>query len=457
MFNIEETEKLLDKDINTKANKKAINRVKSSVYKKAALKEKRNITISRRFAVCAAGFAVIIICFSLIGFDNVAAAIGRMFTFIPGYGIVENNQRIKHVINEINEPISDENSDIILTVTNAITTEKEITIMFEVKNKHYSKKQAAKEKQEALNGINNGESVTSESYLNANGKRYKETTGYKSSSGEINVYAYSYEVDSSDINTDITYLLEFNGLSASFKLKDYESFDMLEQIGATGYNNDISITAVPEFKGNKLTVELYSINKSEYEIYSYNKDYDKGYLGEDLHLKTNNGIKKYTTPDGWAGANNKFMFEINSADKDLILNIPYIIVQSREEYDVTLPIPETGEKITVNKKIEFKDCTMIITDVEKTFSSHTDNYGELKLTLKYENILNNKIMIGADLAEVNSWGRTIGSAWGSELNDDGIMETMYFNLNENQGNKIKLRVYDPVYYFTDDYVLEIKK
>ncbi|MFL0248610.1 hypothetical protein [Candidatus Clostridium stratigraminis] len=85
-LNEEETSFLLDKDINFNIDKKAISKIKSSVYKKIGTNRKPSI-FSRKLIACAA--AVMLIFFGLftIGFDNVAAAVRQVIVYIPGFGL----------------------------------------------------------------------------------------------------------------------------------------------------------------------------------------------------------------------------------------------------------------------------------------------------------------------------------------------------------------------------------
>src|SRR5665647_2565342 len=96
-FNIDETERLLDSDMNIAIDPKAMKRIKNSVFQKTGLKNKKKIYISRKLIACIAAFAIIISSLSIIGFDNVGAAISSIFSFIPGVGIIENNDNIEYV------------------------------------------------------------------------------------------------------------------------------------------------------------------------------------------------------------------------------------------------------------------------------------------------------------------------------------------------------------------------
>lgn len=270
-FTIEETERLLDRDMPIVMDPKTMNRIKNSVFQKAGLKNKRKTTIFKKFVACAAAFAIILSSFYMIGFDHVAAAMSKIFSFIPGVGIMEDNDTIEYVLSKT---VSVENNDIVIHLNNAVATKENITVMFSIKKKNYTEEQLYKDKQEEWARLQEGGALShSKVNLYAGNVKYTEYSGVTAGGGETDTSTFSYSIKAEDVSMNTIYRLEYEeyNLSVEFKLERYNTYDALEEIGSTAYNNGISITAVPTFTDDKVEVNLYSINKSEYRLESYNK------------------------------------------------------------------------------------------------------------------------------------------------------------------------------------------
>lgn len=454
---IDQTEGLLNEDIEIKISPKKMRRIKGSVYRKIGFKRHKGIYISKKLAACAAAFILLLTFFSLMGFNNMAAAIGKIFGFIPGYGIVENNESIEYILSQ---PVSAENEKVKLSLDNAIATKSGMTVMFTLERKSYDEQQLMKDKQTELEQHQNGGSLSRpEVALYAGERKLTEYSGYTGGGGKNETSTFSYELNPGDISTGESYKLEYAdyGLSLEFRLKSYDSYNTLEEIGATGYNNDISITAVPTFSDGQVQVDLYAVNKSGYILYSYYYRADKEYMNNVLHLETDSGVKNYTVPDGYGGVNGRLLFDIAPGDKNFTLKIPYIMVKSNEEEKISIKIPKEGEKLTVNQKIEFNDCSMTIVDVEKTLSQHIGEYGELKMTVKFENKSENKIMLRPEFIKTDFFGNAQSGAWSADMDENGVYTTVYYALDKGESGKLRLKVYNPTYLLTDEYELAFSR
>jgi hypothetical protein len=453
---IDETERLLDRDTPVAIDLQTKNRIKNSVFQKTGLKNKRKTTLFKKFVACAAAFAILLSSFYMIGFDHVAAAMSKIFSFIPGVGIMEDNDTIEYILSK---PASAENNDIVIHLNHAVATSDSITVMFSIERKNYTDEQLYKDKQEEWARLQKDGALShSKVNLYAGNVKYTEYSGFTGSGGQTETSTFSYSMKVEDVTLNTTYRLELEeyNVSVDFKLKRYDSYDALEEIGSTAYNNDISITAVPAFTDGKVEVDLYSINKSGFYLESYNKT-NNGYLCKDLQLETDSGIKTYIIPDGYGGANGKFIFDIQPGDKNFTLKIPYITVHSSEAKNITLKIPKDGEKITVNKRIEFNDCTMILVDVEKTLPQNMDEFGELKITIKYDNHAKNKIMARFGMMRTDFFGTPMSGSWSGSLDENDILTTVYYTLEKNDGSKLRLKISNPVYYLTDGYTLKFSR
>ena len=191
-------------------------------------------------------------------------------------------------------------------------------------------------------------------------------------------------------------------------------------------------------------------------INSFHKMY-YGYKGTDLNLVTNSGMKSYSIPSGFGGGvSPKYVFEIDPTDTDFTLNIPYIIVESTEDKNISLPIPEVDQIINVNEKIKFNDSTMTIVSVKRVNTVGGEN-GSLLLNINYDSKRSNLIMFKAQFNRINFWGTIQGAGYSSTLDTNDIESTVYFDLKKDDKGTLRLKISNPQYYLTDAYNLKFDR
>lgn len=448
-LDMEETEVLLQTVPQFKLNKRILRRIKKSTLAKAGLETKTS-GLSLKWTACLAALALIAFSFWGIGLDRVGAAMRRVFSFIPGYAIVENNESITYVLKE---GTSAENDRALLVLNNALATDKTLELFFRLTDKRYLGQDILPPKTE----LEARHQARISLYANEN--KYSKYSGHSGSDGVNTSSLLVYEVKPTDLGEEIVYRLELEDydLGLDFSLQDYDTFASLEEIGPTAYHNDISITAVPTFSQDQVTVDLYPINKSCYSIDAFAATYNNAYLADlenNLHLATGQGPRAYRQPDSHFGPNTRFIFPLEPGDQDLELKIPFLIVQSDEKADVSLSLPPWGESLRVNKRLEFKDGAMIIEEIKRSDSRHIGEEGELELKIAYESKDPRLTFLDAHFIFTNLWGSIFGSStW--QVSDQGIVQTIYLELTEKQGDRVKLRVQNPRYRLQDEYVLDL--
>lgn len=455
---ITKSEVLLEK-LNFDIDKKTKNKINSMTINKAGI-SKAKISKKRFFnRKSTASAAIILIVFTFLfiaNFDGIVEALGKYFAFIPDYGIIENNKTIEYVIDGKN--LKAENSDYIMYIGNALATKNTVNIFLRIEEKNYDEEAFMKKKQEEWEMLIETDEMKEDGIFLIIGDKKYNISSFSSSGGgkTTDIYA-DFEVKPEDINTQEIYKIGHvdYDLSLQFKLKRYDSFDSLEEIGSTGYNNNISITAIATKHNNMLEVELYAINKTEDIIHSFNNMYDSGYMGKDLHLITNTGEKEYTTSDGYANVNNKFYFNLSKDDKDFVLNIPHIVVKNNESEKVSLKIPNKGEKITINKEINFKDSIVKITEVERVITEGNE-HGALKIYFEYENTNENKILNSFHLNRINILGITQSGSYSADIDENGVLKSICYDLEEGEDKILRISIENPVYYLLGQYNLELE-
>ncbi|MDQ2085166.1 hypothetical protein RBH29_01785 [Herbivorax sp. ANBcel31] len=454
-FDIEDVDKLLkDSNIGFDIDKKTKAKINSMAYKKTGINNKR--FFYRKLLASAAIILIILTSLFTVGLDNIVGALGKYFAFIPNYGIIENNNTILYVIDQQN--LKTENDSYTMLINNALATEDTVSISLRIEKKDFDEEKLMKKKQEEWDRlVKTNQMKELNLFLMAGDKKYTPSNWLSGGGGiSKNIYA-NFELNPEDINTETVYKIKYidSNLSSRFRFENYKSFDSLEQIGSTGYNNNISITAVANRNEDILEVDLYPINKSEYDIYSFNKKDGDGYMNMDLHLMTSTGKKEYRTPDGYMNLNNKFYFDVSCDEKDFVLNIPYIMVKNHESKRTSLKIPNEGEKIAVNKEIKFKDSIVKITEVEKV-TVEGNEHGALKIYFEYENKNENKIIRSFHINRVNLLGIPQGGGYSWDTDEKGIIKYVCYNLEEGEDRVLRINIENPVYYLLGEYNLELE-
>ena len=175
-----------------------------------------------------------------------------------------------------------------------------------------------------------------------------------------------------------------------------------------------------------------------------------------MHLESNSGVKPYNQIKFYGTAHGKFTFDIDPTDKDFTLRIPFLIIQSVEQQDISLKIPKEGETVKSEIRIPFKDSDVIITELEKTNEDNQEN-GELKMTFRFENKTSNMRMIRTGLLRLDVFGNINGGGYSEEIGEDGLMNTVWFALEDGDKDKLRLRLTNPRYYIDDDYSLDFSR
>ncbi|AEY67995.1 hypothetical protein [Clostridium sp. BNL1100] len=446
LLDIKETDKLLEKELKFKLDSNSIKRIKKSTYSKAGIMRRKTF-VTRGLSAIAAAIIIIVVSIFSIGFDNVVSAMGRLFGFIPGYGIMEDNQSIQYIIDGRN--ISSENSQAILTINSVIATKNNLTLNCLIKLKSFH------EEKNLSNIENNIQHDKNNLVMAVNGKEYRPSGCSIGSGGKVEYISAAYQIEQDNLSTRDVYRFNYNkyNLSVEFRLKVPEGYDSLEEIGPTDTKNNISITAVSSRQDNKLLVELYPVNKSGLTITSFTKEYDFGYEKKELTLETDKTSHSYTIPEGFMGVNNKFYFNVLPQEKNLTLKIPYLIVKSQEKMKkVTLKIPEEGKRVTINKKVKFKNSTMVISDVERIKNGNPN--GALRIYFKFENEDKNMVMFNAQFRRVNILGMEQGGGYSTNLKE-GIPQSIDYSLDEPNGDVLRLGIKDPEYFLLGEYSLKL--
>ncbi|MTI53639.1 hypothetical protein [Geosporobacter ferrireducens] len=403
-----------------------------------------------RWKVYAASAAVILVClFAWKNSDSIVHAFSKMFGLIPGVGIVEDNQDILYQLKQCESVETDQG---ILKVLSAVATKDCITVNFSFERKNCTEEQFMLEKEEEWERIKKEDKLVEPNiYLMVDNEKYKMSGG-SSAGGLTSYFSATFELEEKNIHPSKVYTLQYEDfdITADFQLVTLDQYNSLDQIGATGIHNNISLTAISSIASNQLQVNVYPINHSEYNLISFYNEYEMEYFGKKLTLKTENGNKDYTLPGSYGSdLNAAYTFDISDGSKEFLLHIPFVVVESNEEEKITLPIPKEGEVVEINKEIAFKNGSVMIESVEKIVSEQENEYGHLKVNLKYKNPNENQQLVGVKLTRRKSEG------WFEEFDEQGRIKAINYMLEKSDNGALKLYVVHPRYVFMDEYNLTL--
>ncbi len=468
-LDLEQTETLLKQTKLPRMKRKDARRVKSLLQARLARENGARRRVLPKKLLAAALAAVIVVAGTATAFgdevvEQLASVINHYYKFIPEYGIVEMENEVQFVLAEQQTA---ENEDYRLVLNGAYASQTELTLLCKLTRKKLSQEDYLKEQEAPKPGGTKGSQLAlyvngGVPYTDEADPVYTDFTGVTGGDGIEDMLHIRFRLDAGDVGTQQQYRLEYAdyGLAVSLRLKPFDSFASLETIGPTDYKNDISITAVPAFSENQLDITLYPINNSPYSILSFSKESEGAETpaGMDLHLQAPSGTKQYVTPGGFMGPNTRFAFPLAAGDGSAILHIPFLLVESQEFRVVNLKIPKKGECVTVNREIAFRDATMTIATLERSDSVHIGEYGELKMTLRYENKDAKKIMRHVDYQRVSAFGKLLSGTAGSWLPDEnGVTQELYLALERGERGSVNLRFENPEYFLMDAYTLPLEK
>jgi len=448
----EETEKLLAAEMTMKIDARTARRIQSRVYKQAGLLPVRRRRLRYRLAVA----ALLIVLFSGLlsfgGYQPVADALGKLFGFVPGHGIVDSNSELLYRMSE--SEAQAENDDYLLTLQNVIASKATMSIVIQLKHKHAEKTSInPEEKENILQHAANLQNLR----LTAAGKQYDIHGWVQGSNQNYTHITGSFSLPITDLPADTVYTLEDTQtqLSVQFHLQAYDSFHSLEDIGPTVYLKHASVTATTERKGNLLNVNLYSLSDKLYEITSFTRDKYNTALSGDLVLETTQGEQPYIISDAPASLPiTQYSFVIAANEQPLALHIPHLSLKSAESNTIKLPIPKMNEKQIINQDVVFRDGRIKILSVERvkyTPSESDHAVDSLKLSLTYTNTQEEMKLGWVYLDGPNTGG------FGWEFNEQGEAATYYYSLADYDRSSIELELKNPEYRLSEGLQIPLDK
>lgn len=372
----------------------------------AYVKKQLRQTKSNRNILTVITAAALIIMVIVANSGSVMAAMNKLLAFIPGVGIVEEEKNdILYYMKGKAQSL--ENEDIKATLSNVYITEQGAWLSLQIDLKGVTEEElfdnSLKEKNEKAaidilkakgyekyfeyKEIEIGYMTSPKISLIIGGKEYIQESG--SMGGSFTSYHCSsyYKVELTDWDLSEDYQVKFGDLIFQFQLQDYETYSSAQEIGPTQMHNDISITAIPNWTEDRLKVEFYNMNFSDFDqVYSY-QEYSADRNANRPYVRIGDDVV-YSEDVNGDGTSVEFDLSgitvTEEMKKQATLHVPIITVLEHENKKIKLSISKNGERIKFPETVEYKHCKMHILDVKKGNEDYLGDEEHLVLSLKFE-------------------------------------------------------------------------
>lgn len=423
---VEQTERLLPESIEMEIDELQKKRIKNAVFKKTG---KRNSGLTKTILAWGAAAAVVFASLSAVGFDNVAAALRRIFTFIPGVGIVENNQDLVFtnipVTNEVEAPGAN------ARLVSAVYAEGRLTVTVKVlgKDVYYD---------DFLLFING----TQEDYW---GKGWS-SLGAASASALL-----TFSLESPGPSADDLYEIKVSGFPdrLAFKMVPCQEYEDFKKIGPGDVHNGISVTTTARRAGDKLIVWCYPFrmdSDTEDSIVGYGVP-GFGANARRRFIETESGSVHEDT-EGFI-LRDEIVITMGAADKTAILHLPYLSMVREEGHKLNISFPEgqgaEPQDITV-------DCSLGKIKIWEVERLPTEIAGKDTVLVKF------KFETDDPAKELYSFAikptKQTESVWSTFAGEEGRLE--YLGLIAEQGkDSIELEITQLHYYLLGEYIIPL--
>lgn len=454
-----------------KVKYKLLTALSEAELKENAVRRKR--TVKRHFRpdmVAAAAALLLVFGVLLANADSVKAAIGRIFKFIPGIGIVSEEDSTALYMDGMRLTAKD--GSMSMSLNNVYVTDGGVYVVWNVKIDGFDKADnfSAGEYREKLRALGceeyfdieeresgmfsaglkvslsvNGKSMTAAPAIR--GGSYDDITGttfFKASKDMIG-----------ELSDSKTCVVKMGASEFDVKLRGYDMYSTVEDIGPSQTLNGITLIAMPEWYEDRLEVTMYNINMSDLgSVYAFENLYSENPSRPYVII---NGEKLSCSPV--TGSGEKLVFDLTGLDAydgaapaSAELHIPQIFVNSGETAGFRLKLDKSGEITDFDKKIELKNGTLTLVKGGKCKERVIGGDDSAYLAFTFEGNSDNIMFNSINFMECNGDGAG-WSFWHNEEN--GLYE---FAISSDGGYR-KLRTVkfqSVVYAVTDEYVIKLK-
>ncbi len=463
----------------------AVNKDKVSVRNFEHSSAGKNIRRSSVRAVLALAAAALLI-FTALQMGPVRAAVEKLFAFIPGVGMVEEEKNSVMLYLD-GRSLTNENEYISLCLDNAYVTDDGVQINYKLSLLGVPMDEAdsllAKEKNEAaytdflkkynltdyitIKKNENVISIKPNVKLNVNGTAVEETSGAVAG-GSVDMSGFNfYKLDTTAIDPSTELSIQCGDLEISFHVKDYETYSSIDEVGSTQCLNNVVITAVPRWSDKKLKVDIYTNNGSifdgisGYGYYLYNRETESCDEKAQPYVIIDDLFLPLAPMSGFDGTTLEFDLtgvEITEEmKKKAVLHIPSVSLYNYEERSVPVSIKKDKMLNEINKELQFEGGTLTVVSAERVADYvdgkqiGLDESNTLKLTLKFKP---NESGVSLDSFGGIYYNSDNGFSWETDRQNNQIY--VYINYDKPYYKIKTLKFVNPVYIYYDEYELTLR-
>lgn len=351
------------------AAKRIENRVMQEMQIEMGLQKKQHRKRILAAAVCC------IVAVGAVGHKPIMAAFQRLFHDLPGVGVYINDEDVKVYEVQIDDPVQEQDG-IRVELRNFYCEGNILYGMFEFTGEglpemdvhedevYIEKRQELKERFRMTYYYGDKSRIL-----------YAPNVGLRTEDGKLIRYTRECEEFVPVKEGIFEYQIEINGFDRRFNLKlvDPKTVETPEEIGYSQTKNDTTVTARAAIVDDMIEMEYFIIPSDEVKLAQENKyrhfilNVPYQYDMEDQYYFENAAGERMQYEKFREMANGrKFWFDGSEEDFPVKFHLPTLTGTSLEKYEVTIPLPEDGGKITENlPKLEFEYGTVEVLSVTK--------------------------------------------------------------------------------------------
>ncbi len=390
----------------------------------------RRRPVFKRLVACAASVLLILGGLSLVGFDNVSAAMQQLFSFIPGVGI-EPAGSVIYTFQPITEKL--ENGDDSARVLRATYADGGLSVTVHI----------------------DGRPIYSDQF-----RFYQNGTQIDLQNNESPYYSYATSSDSAMIDFRIPmdapakedrFEVEIDGFGGvlAFTMTPCQTVEELREIGPTMTLNGISVTATAHRNDNELVVWCYETRDDSAT--------DDLLCGFGIPGNGSNVLMKYVETESGKLQNsasgfvltNRSVYQLEDTDVTAVLHIPYLSMYRDEEKNVNIKLPDSYGTAESGAKIETSLGKIKIVSIEREPSEEAAGKDAIRIKFDYENI--------RDSQRITNFSYQIeGDNTNYMVYDPEEGEARYIMVTvEKDAQMLKLSIQGIEYNLMGEYVLEL--
>ena len=369
---VEQTERLLGENMEMKISGKDRSRIKNAVFEKIGAAKKKRLYMPKRLAACAAALAIVLTSLSVMGFNNVAAAIRNWLTFIPGVGIEVKSDATIYSIDPIVRRTTHQNAT--AGIVSAVYANGYLNVTVEVNDRANPR---------------DGEMPFYDDfslYVNGQSRNYREQQSSANlfwSSNSVMLH-FSYETDTPA--SDDIYEIAVTGFTErlSFRMMLCLDYEDIKQIGPTDIQNGISVTATALSAGNELLVWCYPFrvaNHTKDMILGYGRPAAGSFVTE-RYIQTESG-KIFENRSGW-NISERLIFEMPENDQTATLHIPYLSMRREEKRVLNINLPNDYTTAESDAAVQTGLGTIKVTEVKREPNEYESGRDTVRIYFEFD-------------------------------------------------------------------------